>query len=95
MAVPFPYGKNGKGGGYSYNLAKGRLKPPQRLPLGIPVIIANMPLRRRQASEHQKEPLRRREARGTRKRNAKLMTGVRSLRFSALCWLASLTARKE
>ena len=32
-----------------------RLSPPQRLPLGIPVIIANMPLRRIQARENQKE----------------------------------------
>ena len=32
-----------------------RLSPPRRLPLGIPVIIANMLLRRRQASENQKE----------------------------------------
>ena len=32
-----------------------RLSPPQRLPLGIPLIIANMPLRRIQARENQKE----------------------------------------
>ena len=40
------------------------------------------------------EPLRRREARGHQKEKRE-MTGVRSLRFSALCWLASLTARRE
>ena len=41
-----------------------------------------------------REPLQRREARGTRQGNAKWLD-LRSLRFSALCWLASFTARRE
>ena len=41
-----------------------------------------------------REPLRRRRSEGHQKEKRE-MTGVRSLRFSALCWLASLTARRE